>query len=316
MNISSSHRARLKSELEKAKSNQMNEKLLLDFEKEIISIKEKLVEKTNEILRLEIYHNDVIQKNNHHLKEISESHTQVNDENQKLRSMLNEIANAQKKGNETELKMLLNYIIENPNEFDPSQKDNNKKDTSIDQIDNDEYSKILKTEEEKGEDKFVQKVIGEFDKVLSEEFKRVERYFRRDNTLQKKKTLQNSPETRRRVSAGKNYVEWKGKSGNLKWSESLRTQPSREEFKQVKLDDLAQTSKLKIRNSISIRAMDSGPSSQTPNNKSHDESSFLKSSLENDNLSKYYENNLAKSHSHAKDLYSKKMHKKEVIANE
>ena len=288
----------------------MNEKILADFEKELISIKEKLVEKTNEMLRMEIYHNDVIQKNNHHLKEVSESHNNVSDENQKIKALLNEIVNAYKKGNETELKILLNYVAENPNDLE------NKKDNSIDQIENEEYSKILKTEEEKGEDKFVQKVIGEFDKVLSEEFKRVERYFKRDSTLQKKKTLQNSPETKRRGSSGKNYVEWKGKSGHLKWSESLRTQPSKEEVKKVKLDDLAETSKLKIRNSISIRSLEGGLNSPTPNNKSHDESSFLKSSLENDNLSKYYENNLAKSHSHAKDLYSKKMHKKEVLANE
>ena len=308
-----SQRENIKSEFDKLHSSnaQLKESFFIEFEKEIQIIREKLIEKTNEMLRFELYHNDVIHKNNSHLKEITESHSTLQDENQKLKSMLNELAVAYKKGNESDLKILLNYVTENINEYDDIIKPE-KKENSLDQTENEESSKILKTEEAKGDENFVQKVIGEFDKVLSEEFKRVEGYFKRDNSIQRKKSLLNSTENKRRASAGKNYVVWTTKSQSLKWSESLRTKSEKEENKRVDFSDLAHSSKMKIRNSI--RLVDAPNNCLTPDRKS--EESFLKGSIESDTLSKFYENQLAKSHSHVKDLYSKKMHKKEVVANE
>jgi hypothetical protein len=296
-----------------------NEKQMEIFQKEIQTIREKLVQKSNEMLRFENYHREALERSKNKVKEVAELHQQSLEENQKLKNILSDLISAYKKGSDPEVKAILTYLIDNESEFEDIKtgtlnSPEPKNIESSNQLD----EKNLKTENENLEDDFAQKVISEFDKVLNEEFKRVQRFFKKDGTDFKRKSTMNTTvnEGRKRsMTGGKNYIEWKARTSNMNWLDSLRNKKEKEETKKVDIHDLAQSSKNKIRSSIcNIDRLVTN--SNTPINKPPLDEIFFKNET-SENLSKFYEDKFGKSHSPVhKDTQSKKIGKKDESMRE
>jgi hypothetical protein len=296
-----------------------NEKQMEIFQKEIQTIREKLVQKSNEMLRFENYHREALERSKNKVKEVTELHQQSLEENQKLKNILADLISAYKKGNDPEVKAILTYLIDNEAEFEEIRTSTlNSPDAKNLESSNREEEKNLKTEDENMEDVFAQKVISEFDKVLNEEFKRVQRFFKKDGTDFKRKSTLNTTmnEGRKRsMTGGKNYVEWKARTSNMNWLDSLRNKKEKEENKKVDIHDLAHASKNKIRSSIcNIDRLVTN--SNIPANKPPLDETFFKNET-SENLSKFYEDKFGKSHSPVhKDAQSKKIGKKDESMRE
>jgi hypothetical protein len=298
-----------------------NEKQMEIFHKEIQTIREKLVQKSNDMLRFENYHREALERSKNRVKEVYEINQQTLEENQKLKSIIGDLISAYKKGNDPEVKAILTYLIDNENEFEDaksglSSPDGKKEENSA----NRDQDKNQVSEDENMEELFAQKVISEFDKVLNEEFKRVQRFFKKDTSDFKRKSTINTSinEGRKRsMTGGKNYVEWKARSSNMNWLDSLRGKHEKEEDKKVDIHHLAHASKSKIRSSI--RNIDRlVTNTNVPANKLPlDESILFKPEVTNENLSKIYEDKFGKSHSPInKDTQSKKIGKKDDVMRE
>jgi hypothetical protein len=319
------------------------------FQKEIQIIRDKLIAKTYDLLKLEDHHNKTIELNKTKVNEINEAHNALVEENNKLKSIITNILTTFKKGNDDDVKKMLADLSENtPIDNKPTNnslispaafsEDNFKKDPDISNIlQNKSYDAITNNPFEMDidggikltdNDEFTQKVITEFDKVFNDEFKRVKRYFDKSEPSKSKRKSSAFNAHERKGSSGKNYVNWVAQTANSKWIESLRGNDNNYKANRdtsVDIDDLMNTSKTRIRSSMRSANLSNisnislsmersiGQVSPIKNRKSNGDDSFLKLVLDgNDNLAKNYENELNKNHSpHLKDNNIKKIIKKE-----
>jgi hypothetical protein len=253
--------------------NTNNEKQLEIFENELKMIRERLIAKTSEFVKFETQQKELQQKNKSRLSELIENQNNFSEENNKLKSIISDIIFAHKKGNEKDLKNILNHTAEDLNfhNFENFHKNNNLHNNSNLSMSrgsfdnqNDEFSgfgnnfespfnQLNNNSQFQDDNSFVKKVINEFDKILNDEYKRAERHH---------KTIQSSPQkmrssmsSSRYSSSGKNYVEYKPRSSSVDWFESLRGSPEpfnspKKEQKKVDLGKLVNESKGKIKSSI------------------------------------------------------------------
>lgn len=221
------------------------------FDKEIKNIREKLIEKTTEFLKFESHHNEILQNNKNKVKEINELQQYIIDENAKIKGIILDLISNYRKNNDVELNNILNYLVTNSNEFELKSSISNE---NINNNNNEEVANTSvdnKSTDSQNENQFVKKVINEFDKILTDEYKKVEKFYKRDNPKEMRKS---SVQSGKRKSIGeKNYVEWKGKTGADNWRNSLRfknEEDTSSKNNKVDINNLANLSKHKIRNSI------------------------------------------------------------------
>lgn len=291
------------------------------FENELKIIRSKLIEKTNEFLNLENLHKEHTIKAKIRLTEVSQQQTKIVEDNYKMKEILFQLINSYKTGNEGELHNAFRVLI-NDNEVASAQssvpvqpKSSNsarlsKHNELFDQFsDNNMNSQgnlknddeIIKTESELNEtphNQFVQKVISEFDKILNDEHKRVERYFNRDPIQRpSRKSSETLTSATKKKGSQKNYVEWKQRRGSANWMNSLRDAPINTDANKIALKvdihSLAHVSKNKIKESITNigKLYDNS----FMNTKFEDE--INKSSQEDFNYSQFYDNRMTKSFS-------------------
>lgn len=327
----------LKERVKEYEKQTNGEKQLEMFEKEVHKIREKLVEKTNELFNFENYHNEIQIQNKSKINEINQQQGLIIDENVKIKAIMLDLVSAYKNGNDNDLKSIVAYLAENASDFEEkntiAEKINiereklNKELSEIEgnssvttnTLNSQDLEKEVKNEKNKQmEEKFAQKVINEFDKILKDEFKRVERFYKRDNQANRKKSSLSNSDRRKNSLSGKSYVVWKQNNSAANWTDNLRGRKNEEQTKieskmEAKIDfqDLKDT-KSRIRSSI--RNVDK-LFDVTPVKKPDDLEFILKSSqaaaFSATNLSKLYENNTNRSHSQAyRDENTKKMIKK------
>jgi hypothetical protein len=269
------------------------------FETEMKIIREKLIEKTNEFLKFENYHKEVIKTNKEKVNEIEELQQFMIDENLKMKGIILDLIKFYKQGNSAELNNILGYLFENANDFEEKnpQIEHKKSKDPFDEFPMEGEEGTI--EEDNAHGQFVQKVIGEFDKILNAEFKRVQRYYNKE-PIQKQRKSSVRPIKK---TSEKNYVEWKSRSSSANFMESLRgdrksIEPSLEQsmYRGSKLDinDLAQISKKKIRSSIGNIGV---IYQKTNQDEQLTKSNHDISSSEMFNFSQIYENKIGKSQS-------------------
>ncbi len=233
-----------------------NEEQFKIFENEINNIRDMLKEKTLEFLMIENKNKKSHEELSKNYSKIKENLEHLKDENFKYVEALNNISinldknNSLNKISEIISKMNLNKSdinsVKNGIEECTSQEKTNDlnaytinlKENRLNRLDKPSYTiqdenlipplnfdeSILKEFTNKKEIDFSSKVLNEFDKVFNNELRRIEKHYKKSD----KSSSVNLPSKRtslsqRRSSTDKNYVEWKIKSTNVTFSQTLRS---------------------------------------------------------------------------------------------
>jgi hypothetical protein len=209
------------------------------FYQEINKIRGSLREKTNELIKLDQFHNQTHNENKDKVNQFKEQNLVLIDENGKLKEILKDILGFHSNGQKKDLENLLIYLQNDNSLFN----ENNKAEQSNDNtIINNQNNEIINAQDESEskefsvnnnnannssavqKEEFTEKVLNEFDKIFNEELKRVERFFKKDSFNNNKtiESLKRKSSIKKKGSAEKNYFEWKSKSQYDAWAETLR----------------------------------------------------------------------------------------------
>lgn len=269
----------LRNKLSSTESGNNNEQL---FYQEINKIRDLLKEKTSEFIKLDQYHNQTQNEIRDKFNLFRDQNIRLNDENEKLKEILKDILTFHINSQHQELINILDYLKKNAylingnqNTIDQiiskveSSKDN--KDLNSNNLEEEfDYNNVAQLKNSSKitsnqREEFAEKVLSEFDKIFTNELKRIERFFRKNNqstidSIKRKSSL------KRKNSAEKNYYEWKIKTSNQAWAETLRGRDSSKNLNQNNLntnnvqnlnmhpeldfDHMLEMSRSKIRNSI------------------------------------------------------------------
>jgi hypothetical protein len=178
------------------------------FQQEIQKIRSRLLEKSSELVEFENRHNEIMQINKNSVKDITELQQVIVDENVKLKGIIMNLIISYKNNNETDLLNMLNYLVDNVSDFEPEKfrstiTTNSNKNTitqddgiNLKTITQENNTNILNNG---NNTQFVDKVMNEFNRVLTDELKRVERFYKRtdSSTLQQKKRTSSVKEKRK-----------------------------------------------------------------------------------------------------------------------
>jgi len=250
------------------------------FYQEINKIREMLRQKTNELIKLDNFHNQTHNENKDKFNQFKEQNSLLLEENEKLKEIFKDILNFHSCGQKKELENILNYLknnntlfnevpVEARNEIINEQNylnnyNNIQEDSELKNISSMNNVNNLVTQKEE----FAEKVLNEFDKIFNDELKRVERYFKKDSINNKTiESFKKKSNIKRKSSAEKNYFEWRVKPQNEAWAETLRGIDSVKNSTQVNnnyrhshkietynsnfdLENLIEQSKNKLRNSL------------------------------------------------------------------
>lgn len=233
------------------------------FEIEVNNIRDKLLNKTREFLQFENYHKDVLTTSREKLKRCTDSNRFLTDENVNIKGILENIVQSYRDGNMLVFNNLVNKVA--PDILNTNQ--DNLADQHDDIANNNLLGQIIRSQEMNQTDTdltnvtdtsvssqraMAAKVLDEFDKILVDEFKKVERFYKKDdNRIRKTSSV---PATRK--SGGeKNYVEWKSKNTTDNWLENLRKKDlcEVEAENKIDLESMAKMTKNKLRESIRVQ---------------------------------------------------------------
>jgi hypothetical protein len=226
-----------------------NEEQFKIFENEINNIREMLKEKTMEFLKMETRYKKTSEDFSLKYKKIKDTLENIKEENNKYsESLLNISSNLESNNTKkiSEIIKSLNLTNQMPN--NSKKKENKDEKSQNDQKTDESMNKIMaesssiplidqannypaNSEETfvsdiiigKNENTFANKVIEEFDKVFNKELKRIERYYKKSDKNADSPLLKRSSISQRRASTDRNYVIWNGKSPNVLFNESLRS---------------------------------------------------------------------------------------------
>lgn len=200
------------------------------YEMEIKSIQQKLLEKSNELIRFEIIQSHKEKTNQARITQLIEKNKSLHEENCKMKELLREIASLENGTGSRSVTDRINSLLDDKN--------TNKSNLSMEEgIDDDSIEE---------ENFLVTKVIGEFDKILDNEMKKVESYHRKDSNIIKRR----SSAVKFKSSGERNYIEWKTRNSAATWADSLRGRSDNKSQVDKNVNEMKRLSKLRIKNSI------------------------------------------------------------------
>lgn len=216
------------------------------FENEINNIRYLLKEKTLEFLKMEIKYKKNYEESCMNYNVLKENFDLIKDENNRLNEAVKNISNNLDNNNKNnnnikkigqiisslninhEKNQLLtdNSFLKIPNSKISNNNESLKKPTLSSEVDDnlDISENNNKSEENDNclDNEFANKVIKEFDIVFNNELKRIEKYLKKNSKI-KSPLLNRVSFSNRRSSGERNYIEWKAKSINDRFAETLRS---------------------------------------------------------------------------------------------
>lgn len=255
-----------------------NEELFKIFENEINNIRNLLKEKTLEFLKMENKYKKNYEEYSINYSKFKENLDLLKDENSKYFEGLKKISTNLEKRNFNKLTEIISNInlkenianilkiqdqeklteeknYSNGNLDDKKKNVLNKVSNSIQDdlncLNSDESFNREECIENKKEKNFANQVLDEFDKLFSKELNRIEKHYKKSHITSESLNMKRTSLSPKRSSLDKNYIEWKRKSANDYFLQTLRTS-SKDNNK-----TLNNSKGLVTNNSISLDGIDS-----------------------------------------------------------